>query len=69
MLNFTFLFNKKHGLFDFKRHNSFQNKNNRKATQSFIPSDFLDLWFFLNLQQELENSMMSVWVGATQKLT
>ena len=26
-----------HGLFDFKRHNSFQNQNNIKATHSFAP--------------------------------
>ena len=36
-----FLFNKKHGLFAFKTHNSFQNKNYRKAAQScFQTSDF-----------------------------
>ena len=26
-----------HGLFDLKRHNSFQNENKRKATHSFAP--------------------------------
>ena len=35
LLKFIFLFNKMDGLFHFEaRHNSFQNKNNRKATHS-----------------------------------
>ena len=38
---FIFLFNKMHGTFHFKRHISFQNWNNRKATHSFAPN----LWF------------------------
>ena len=42
LLKFTFLFNKMHGLFKtlkrhLKRHNSFQNENNRKATNNFAP--------------------------------
>ena len=34
LLKFIFLLNKKHILFDFKRRNSFQNQNNRKATHT-----------------------------------
>ena len=34
-----------HGLFDFKRHNSFQNQNNRKVTHSFA--------LIFKLQQEV----------------
>ena len=37
LLKFKFLFNKKHGVLTLKRHNSFQNKNNRKPTYSFTP--------------------------------
>ena len=35
LLELAFFFNKKHELFDLKRHNSFQNNNNRKATHIF----------------------------------
>ena len=37
LLKFIFLFNKMHGLFTLKRHNSFQNQNNTKTAQSFAP--------------------------------
>ena len=37
LLRFIFSFNKIHGLLDLKRHNSFQNQNNRKATHRFAP--------------------------------
>ena len=37
LLKFIFYFNKMHGLFEFKRHNSFQNQNNGKATHNFPP--------------------------------
>ena len=36
-LEFEFLFNKKHGLLTLKCHNSFQNKNDIKATHTFVP--------------------------------
>ena len=37
LLNFIFLFKKSKGSFALKHHNSFQNKNNRKVTDSFAP--------------------------------
>ena len=37
-----------HGLFDFKRDNSFQNERNRKATHSFAPRPLI-----FKLQQEV----------------
>lgn len=40
LVKFIFLFNIKHGLFDFKRHNSFQNKH-RKATHNFAPGPLI----------------------------
>ena len=46
----VFLFIKKHGLFDCKRHNSFQNGNNRKANHSFYPKSLKIQWY----QPELE---------------
>ena len=45
---FILLFNKKHELFDFKRHKSFQNNNNRKATHSFALRPLI-----FKLQQEV----------------
>ena len=44
LLKFIFLFNKMHGPFDFKRHNSFH----RKATHSFSPRPLI-----FKLQQEV----------------
>ena len=41
LLKFSFLPNKKHEFFDLKRHNSFYNENNRKAT--LLVSDHLFL--------------------------
>ena len=46
-----------------KRHNSFQNKNKRKAIHSFAPRPLI-----FKLQQEVWK-MISAWVGAPQKLT
>ena len=46
-----------------KRHNSFQNENNRKAKHNFVP----DLWF-LSCNKKFKNSSFS-WGGAPQKLT
>ena len=37
LFRFTLSFNKKHALFDFERHTSFQNQNNRKTTGTFTP--------------------------------
>ena len=51
LLYFIFLLNKKHGLFDLKRHNSFQNKNHRTV---LLP----DLWF-LSSKKKLQNSVTS----------
>ena len=48
LLKFIFLFNKIHGLFDFKCHNSFQNQNNRKATHGFALRPLI-----FKLQQEV----------------
>ena len=48
LLKFMFLFNKKHRLCGFKCHNFFQNKSNKKATQSFVPRPLI-----FNLQQEV----------------
>ena len=51
LLNLILFFNKKHGFFDFltlKRHNSFQKKNNRKATHSFASRSLI-----FKLQQEV----------------
>ena len=41
LLNFLFLFNKMHGVLDFKRHNSFQNKILEKPHTVLL----LELWF------------------------
>ena len=41
LLKFIFLFNKIHGLFDFKPHNSFQNYNNRRNAHSFAPRSLI----------------------------
>ena len=48
LLNFIFLFNKNMGSLTFKRHNSFQNKNNRKATHNFASRPLI-----FKLQQEV----------------
>ena len=50
-----------------KRHNFFQNKNNRKFTNRFAPRPLI-----FKLQQnnkKFENSLISAWVGAPEKLT
>ena len=46
LLNFIFLFNNYIFMdsFTLKRHNSFQNKNNRKATHSFAPRSLKFQW-------------------------
>ena len=48
-----------------KRHSSFQNYNNNKAMHSFAPRP---LWF-LSCDKKFEISIISAWVGATEKLT
>ena len=48
LLKFIFFFNKMHGFFDFKNHNSFQNEKNWKATHSLAPRPLI-----FKLQQEV----------------
>ena len=55
LLKFIFLFNKKDGLFYLKRHNSFQNKNNRRATHGFAPRLLIfklqhEVWKFFHIR-------------------
>ena len=57
LIKFIFLFNKMHGIFDFKTSNSFQNKNNRKITHSFAPRPPI-----FKLQQEVWKSN-DIWVS------
>ena len=45
-----------------KRHNSFKNRNNRKATHSFALRPLI-----FKLQQKLENSVISSRVGILKK--
>ena len=55
----------KTGSLTLKRCNSFKIENNRKATHTHF---LLDLWF-LTFNKKFENSVISAWVGAPQKLT
>ena len=56
LLKFIFFFNKIHGLaITLKRHNSFQNYNNRKATHSFSPR-----FLIFKLQQVLKSNNICV---------
>ena len=50
------------GSLTLKRHNSFKNRNNRKATHSFAPRPLI-----FKLQQKLENSVISARVGILKK--
>ena len=45
-----------------KRHNSFQNKSNRKGTDSFASRTLI-----LNCNKKFRNSMIFAWDGAPQK--
>ena len=47
-----------------KRHNSFQNCNNKKTVTVLLP----DLWF-VRYNKQFQNSMTSEWVGVLEKLT
>ena len=64
LLKFIFLFNKMHGLFDFKTSNSFQNENNKKATHIFAPRPLIS-----KLQEEVSkfNDISVSW--SSPKLT
>ena len=64
LLKFIFSFNKKHEL---KRHNSLQNKNNRKITHSFAAR--LQQQLFLNCNNKFEKLMKYTRVGAPQKFS
>ena len=65
LLKFIFLFNKKHGLFDFKNVIiPFKMKTIAHPHTVFL----LNLWF-LSCNKKFKNFMISVWVGAPQKLT
>ena len=56
LLKFIFFFNKIHGLaITLKRHNSFQNYNNRKATHGFSPR-----FLIFKLQQVLKSNDICV---------
>ena len=62
LLKFIFLFNKMHGLKNVII--PFKIKVIEKLHTVLLP----DLWF-LSCNKKFENSMMSTWVGAPQKLT
>ena len=63
--NFVFLFNKKHGLFWLSNVIiPFKVKILQKPQTVLVT----DLWF-LSCNKEFENSVISAWVGAPQKLT
>ena len=65
LLKFIFLFNKKHGLFDFKNVIiPFKMKTIANPHTVLL----LNLWF-LSCNKKFKNFMISVWVGAPQKLT
>ena len=65
LLDFIFLFNKMHRLFDFKNIIIlFKLKIREKPHIVLLP----DLWF-LYCHKKFENSIISAWVGASQKLT
>ena len=58
LLNFIFLLNKEHGLFEFKRHNSFENKSNGKDTNSFVSRRLIfklqqEVWKFNELPKDI----------------
>ena len=58
LLNFIFLFTKSMDSLTLKLHNSFQNKNNRKARHSLLP----DLWFLSSQQGVLKvNDIRMSW--------
>ena len=63
LLYFVFFSTKIMDSLTLKRHNSFQNKNNRKTTHILLS----DHWF-LGCNKKFENSMISAWVGAPLKL-
>ena len=56
---FTFFFNQKHGVFDFKT-----SKFSEQSRMLLLPN----LWFS-SFNKNFSNSMISAWVGACQKLT
>ena len=58
LLKFIFLFNKKHGIFDFKTSLFLSNENNRKATHSFVPRP---LTFQLQLITSKFNDICVSW--------
>ena len=67
LFNFIFLFNKKQGLIDFLDFSMFIilfKIQIGKPHTVLLP----DLWFF-NYNKKFENSMISAWIGAPQKLT
>ena len=64
LFKFIFLLKQKRGLFNSNFHSSFQNKINRKATQTFAPRSLV-----FKLQEEVSKFNDTVWVGATQNLT
>ena len=65
LLNFIFFSKRSIDSLTLKCLNSLQSKNNKKATHGFAPTS---LWF-LSCKKKFENPIISVWVGALQKLT
>ena len=65
LLKFMSLFNKKHGLLTLKRHNSFQNWSNRKATYSFVPRPLI---FKLQRKVLIFNDICVSWSSARTDL-
>ena len=63
LLKFIFLSRKSTDLLTLKPHYTFQNKIEKLRTVWFP-----DIWF-LSCNKKFENSMISAWVGAPQKLT
>ena len=64
LLKYIFLFNKMHGLFDLKRHNSVQNENKRKAFHTFADRPLI---FKLQQKRLKFNEICMSW--STPKLT
>ena len=62
LINFLFLLNKMRWLFDVIIH--FKNEMIKKPPTGLLP----DVWF-LSWTKKFESSMISMWVGALQKLT